>query len=206
MKVLRVCLILFLLQLGALFLATSCCEELYTYQWSDLSLTHIDNRGAEPIEASDNRLSAIAYALRVHMGFDFVYQQPCFKGFINSAYATSCLETYSTNDTIVGISVFPLSDFDENHLSGTSLEDYFAAKRRNSVTTYSSLEEKLAQAVPIADFLEQINEQAEYDLFTDFDLLLLKEPTLDSVFQFVVEVELSSSAVLRDTTESIVLY
>lgn len=205
MKVLRVFLILFLLQLAALFLATSCCEELYTYQWSELFTTNLDNRDAEPIEATEGRLPAIAYGIGVNMNFEFVYQQPCFKGFVNSAYATSCLETYTSNDTITDIRVFTLSDFDETHLAGKEVSDYFAADKRRTVTYYSTQEDQLAQALPFSTFIEELQEN-DYDLLTDFDLLLLKEPTLDSVFQFIVEIELASSSILIDTTESIVLY
>ncbi len=205
MKILRVFLILFLLQLATLLLTTSCCEELYTYQWSELFTTNLDNRGAEPIEATESRLPAIAYGIRVNMGFDFVYQKPCLKGFLNSAYATSCAETYTPNDTIRDLRIFALSDFDETHLARMDLSDYFAADKRRSINYYSNREDRLAQAVPFSTFIADLQEK-NYDLFTDFDLLLLQEPTLDSVFQFVIEIELASQMVLTDTTESIVLY
>ena len=205
MRVLRVFAILLLLQLSILFLATSCCDELYTYQWSSLFVYNLDNRGENPQFSEETRFPAIAYGIGLSLDFELVHNQPCFNGLVNSAYATSCEESYTPNDTISDIRIYALSDFDESHPAGTPLSDYFAADKRRYVASYSSREEKLAQAVPISSFIED-HQQNNFYLFTDFDLFLLREPTLDSVFQFVVEVELVSQTVLIDTTESVILY
>ncbi len=205
-KFLRVFVILVFLQIGTLVLTTSCCEDTFTYSWSELYLSNIDNRGENPTTAEENRLPAIAYAIGMSMEPEFVHYESPLSGFSNSAYAFSCAESYQRNDTIDAIRIRALSDFDESHPVGTDLTDLFAAKTRGTVTTFSNLDEKTEHAIAVNSFVENVNESSIYDLLTDFDLFLLKSPTQESEFQFIVEVELSNEKVLVDTTESIILY
>ncbi|MGB1241882.1 MAG: DUF5034 domain-containing protein [Chitinophagales bacterium] len=199
-------MILVFLQIGTLVLTTSCCEDEFTYSWSELYLSNVDNRGENPITAEDNRLPAIAYAIGMSMELEFVHYESPFNGFSNSAYAFSCDESYRRNDTIKAIRIRALSDFDESHPVGTELGDLFAAKTRGTVTAFSTLEDKTEHAIAVSSFAENVNDSSPYDLLTDFDLFLLESPSQEAAFQFIVEVELLNAKVLVDTTDSIVLY
>jgi len=166
----------------------------------------VDNRGERPITAEENRLPATAYAIGMSMLYEFVHYESPLNGFSNSAYAYSCDESYRRNDTIEAIRIRALSDFDEFHLAGTDLTDFFAAKMRSTVTAFSSTEDKIEHAIAVSSFVENVNESSPYYLLTDFDLFLLKKPSEEAVFQFIIEVELSNEKILVDTTDSIILY
>lgn len=210
MKTIRIFFLCFLLQMLALVLTTSCCESELHYVWKNVFLTNMDNRGETLIVLEDNELPAIAYTIGVELEVDFTFgfqpQKNYLNDFANTAYATSCSEIYILSDTLLGVRIYALNDFDATHPSGAELTEYFVAQSRKAVNHNSSREDRLATAENIPTFIEEVNTNVEDAGFSRFDLLLLKSPETTSNFQFVVELETANKGILRDTTENVILY
>jgi hypothetical protein len=114
---------------------------------------------------------------------------------IGAIFATKIIENHVTNvecyqikynNNITALTIFSLQNFDSSHLANTSLNDYFKIR-------YSELNN--AEHISIEKLINT----------TEFALLLFAEPKLDSVFRFVVKVDLSDGSYLSDTTKTIKL-
>ena len=114
---------------------------------------------------------------------------------MSSAYACSCLVGYdgSREEALVEFSVNTLNDFDEDHLAGSSINDLLMYQG-----SYLDLD---SQAFP--DFLSE--EMAGKLRFEDMRLSLTSAPTIDSVFQIEVVMELSTGERYVRQSEAFVL-
>jgi len=206
MKTLKVLFGLFVLQFIAIFVLESCCESLNEYTFIDIHTQMLDNQGETPIllDSLQNRVPASAFAIEVKFESDLwfaSFQYPHWQPFVSTSMATTCAEFFETNMRIEKINVSVLGDFDNERGNNAEVDDYF--KARNLLTEYDS-------PSGLASFIDTYNEGFEGEKSSyygdGFHLFLTQTPSIDSVFQFIIAVDLNNDTQLIDTTEQVILY
>lgn len=109
---------------------TGCCEELVNVCLSsdEIQVVAYDNADSLAVEAGDDFVFGKALMLRMSFtGYRTYCSKPRSVSFINSAYATSCDETYVYKhaDTIVHMTIYADKDYDAQHPAGTELNELF---------------------------------------------------------------------------------
>lgn len=177
LKILKVLTTIFLLRLC--FALTSCCENIYKYYYKEIELICLNNSGKEPVETSEKVIPVKAFGFRVKLEKvleDYTYHSNF--GF-HKAVAMSCDYKFELKSKLNAIKIFTLTNFDQNHLSGSEITDYFLA-RKSSETNINYSE--------VGTLLNRIN--ADYireNYESNFDFFITQYPILDSVYQFKIE-------------------
>ena len=114
---------------------------------------------------------------------------------MNSAFACSCLPGFDGSNTeeLLDFTITTINDFDADHLAGSNIIDLFQYQ--------GGFFEPDDQ--PLADFLVQ--EQSGKLTIEDMRLRLLEAPSLDSVLQIKVRMELSTGEVYEELSPAFVL-
>jgi hypothetical protein len=198
MRIKKIALVLFT---GfALRLVVSCCdcpeEAVFKYTFDCIEARHLDNAGKIPVLVETGAILKEAYGLQLEFS---VLQLACnktvhFSGF-NSAYAMSCgcppeLQ-YLAQDTISGIKIKTLADFDQSHPADSDISDLFKVlpdREYLSIQEFIAAPETIYYEKPTKDHL---------------DLFLMQAPTLGGEFRFQVELVLSNGTILTAVTTPI---
>jgi hypothetical protein len=117
---------------------------------------------------------------------------------ISSARATSCDEDYIYIDKIEYIKILANADFDENHHRETDLSSLFKGIIPFHNNYYDDLPKSIEQVI------FDLN-QSDGQYISRFDLLLLSEPKLDSIFCFTIEIGLNDNRILTAKTDTVIL-
>lgn len=109
---------------------TGCCEQIVNVCLTSdqIQVVAYDNGDSLAVEAGEDFVFGKALMLRMSFTGPRQYcNNPRPASFINSAYATSCGETYIYKhlDTIASITVSADKDYDAQHPAGTALNDLF---------------------------------------------------------------------------------
>ena len=114
---------------------------------------------------------------------------------MNSALACSCLGGFDGSNTeeLVDFTITTINDFNADHLAGSDIIDLFQYE--------GGFFEPDDQ--PLADFLMQ--EQSGKLTIEDMRLRLLEAPSMDSVLQIKVRMELSTGEVYEELSPAFVL-
>jgi hypothetical protein len=167
----------------------SCCEG-YAYKWAYIIAKNLDTRNKmENIYYENDSVSREDYGIRIHF-FEqkLISQVPAL--FLNDLYATSCDESYPTEDTIVDITIITLKPFNANTAAGEDVSEYFL---------------ELFHQYPIEQEIERIN-QDKWSMVDYIDLEVIDSTLYESEHQFIVNVHLSDNRIMSDTTEPVILY
>ncbi|MFK7908627.1 MAG: DUF5034 domain-containing protein [Chitinophagales bacterium] len=206
MKTIKVLFALLALQFISIFVLESCCEDIREYVFIDIQAQLSDNQGENPVllDSLQNRVPASAFAIEVKLENDFWFswlQNRHWQPFVPTAMATSCDEFYKTDAQIKKINVSVLGDFDNERRNNAEIPDYF--KARNLLTDYDAPSD-------LTSFIDTYNKSLEGEkssyLGNGFHLFLTQTPSIDSVFQFIITVDLQDDTQLIDTTRQIILY
>lgn len=202
MEINKIILILLLPLLVELMVA--CCDCLeptyFNYTYCGLTVNNLDNSGAAPNVAQSNKISKVAFGIRVviNRNENICKAKPNKSFFFQSAYATSCdcpFEfQYLPLDSINSVKVVTKNDFNAGHLENSDVSEYFFVFGGNEFST-------------IGEYITNIVTTL-YDFSSPtlaFDLLLMTPPTIGLEQQFKVEVELSDGRILTAQTELIEL-
>jgi hypothetical protein len=181
----------------------SCCNCMgldlnFFYSNKAFKAIHLDNSGPNPIETAANEVNKNAYGIRINME---AAKTACVSPrnpsiFWASAYATSCEcqpdSTFSAKDWIVLIKIKTVNDFDEKHLAGSDVTDYFKVYEKPNFKE-------------IGTFLKE-NETIFIDdmpMKYNIDLLLMSAPLKGKEHIFNIELTLSNGNVLSQQTKAI---
>lgn len=179
-------------------LVVACCDcmepliEHYTNR--TLTIHNLDNAGNEPAESTSVSIKKAAYGIRIKL---FREKTACIEPtkllFIQSAYAMkkcNCPEPnqFFAKDSITGIKIITLNDFDNGHLANTDISAYFKVY---SSHTFSTIENYIKRSIVLFD-------ESEFE--TSLDLLLMTSPVLNSQHQFKIQVSLSDGRVIEEKT------
>ncbi len=206
MKTIKVLFALLALQLISIFVLESCCKNVYEYTFIDIQAQLTDNQGENPVllDSLQNRVPVSAFAIEVKFENDLWFsslQNRHWQPFVSASMATTCAEFFETDVRIEKINVSVLGEFDEERGNNAEVTDYF--KARNLLTKYDSPSD-------LTSFIGTYNqgfEENKGDYYgRGFHLFLTQTPTIDSVFQFIISVDLNDDTQLIDTTRQINLY
>ena len=172
-----------------LFINTGCgCKDSYVIMDRDLLIVkNLNNSGAVPNEwplyYNTDTIPARAYGIRIK------FKDRTVEDHISN------VERYKIvyQRQITGLNIYCLNNFDLNHPAGANLNDYFKIRK----AFYS----RPKNAVPINSMIDEINNSHN----GEFDLLLYQEPELDTLYQFVITVNLSDGNQLSDITQIVKL-
>lgn len=180
-------------------LAACCnCDDSIHFSYSNCSMTisNLDNSGAEPVVTQSNTISKDAFGIRVEIfrNEHICKVKPNNSFIFQSAYAMSCdcppEFLYFPVDSIIDLKITSLKDFDSEHLADADVSEYFYVRDGNNFTA-------------LAKYLDW-NLSVAYDYTNpslEFDLLLMYPPTMGAEQQFAVAIELSDGRVFNAQTE-----
>lgn len=201
MKLKKVFLLLLLLVIAETWMACCDCEapKYYNYTHTGMVLLNLDNRGQNPVIASDYPIPKEAYGIRIILTTEATARQkPAFSFFIQSAYAFSCKceagTQYLPRDSVVNLRIFTLNDFDAEYPAGSEISDYF---RILSSDHYTTVPGYLSQSGATFTY----NEPREVLLNT----MLLQPPVQKGNYRFRIEIELSDGRIFNKETDMIEL-
>jgi hypothetical protein len=180
----------------------SCCDcaepEHFRYTNSELAVSNLDNSGQFPEESNTPEIIKSAYGIRVRVLTELACLEKKRSFIIGNAYATSCdcepgLQ-FHPKDSVTGIKVFSLNDFDSLHSAGSDISAYFMVY-------------KLYRFSDISDHLDK-DDPSFYDdqeRLKALDLLLITAPSTGTQHRFAVEVHLSDGRILKKQTPAVEL-
>jgi hypothetical protein len=175
----------------------SCCGGSFRFRWTDLNLKSLDNSGQNPIETTSKHINKNAYGIRIEFQEEQIANH--FRPeIISSAMATSCDDDYIYIDTIKYLRILSNADFDENHLRNTDLSSLFKGIIPFHKNYYDDLPKDVEQVI------KDLNQNNDEHI-SSFDLFLLHEPKLDSIYCFTIEIGLNNNSVLTGVTDTLVL-
>jgi hypothetical protein len=182
-------------------LIIGCCECLdsvfFEYTNCSVSLENLDNSEEAIQVSSDNQVPKAAFGLRLKLERK---QDMCSKSweplFITGAFATTCdcppEIIFQPLDSVLSVRIKTQSDFDATHPAGSDLSEYF------SILSYREF-------IPLAEYLDDLQNDLYYLLPLEFDLMLMTAPPLSGDYQFEVEIELSDGRKLSNTSPTVTL-
>ncbi len=183
------------------FLACCDCQDpqLYKYTNNRLILQHVDNRGQSLEITTQGTALKEAYGIRITVeGETSAYLVPSTWSTLSRSYAFSCRcgaeIQYLPKDSITGLRIITLADFDAQHPAGTEVNDYFKLYTWNDF-------------VNIPDFLKGSAKIFYYDEPKQIILnaLLMQAPEATGEFRFKVEIDLSDGRLFSGETSTITL-
>ncbi|PHN04187.1 DUF5034 domain-containing protein [Flavilitoribacter nigricans] len=185
----------------AVNILSSCCECLesmfFDYTNCSISVEELDNSRLQPEVSSNKMILKEAFGLRVNVERkqDLCHQRST-PLFVTSAFAFSCEcppETvFQPLDSILTIQITTLRDFDDTHLSGSDVSEYFSVLLST-------------EFISIDEFISNLRNEVydlEYDILK-FDLMLMTPPPATGAHQFAVSLELSDGRVLSKSSSII---
>ncbi len=151
-------------------------------------------------DADSIPLNAYGISLNYTSGFVF---NPVEKnnGFslMNTAYACKCVVQFpKPNDPIASLAIYTLNDFDDAHLSGSDVTEYFVYL----FYEHNTLRYNKKSIYEIRDFFEGISGTVPVSIATYLD----KNPTLNNTVAFEVIVTLVSGKKFTNRTPPVTLY
>lgn len=169
------------------------------YTNTTLELQHLNNSGQSAIVAPENKVLKEAYGLRIRIGCETT---ACNRGrtsfFINPAYAFSCgCEApiqYHPKDSVTGLKVITLNDFDALHPAGSDITARF---KMFSGYVFTDLAGYLESKPPV------FNAHGVKNIV--LDALLMEPAAQTGNHRFRVEVDLSDGRVLETETSMVEL-
>ncbi|KAF0130052.1 MAG: hypothetical protein FD155_1838 [Bacteroidetes bacterium] len=175
---------------------TSCCEclesSIFRYTFNSIETVHINNAGEKPIFVNDGTISKEAYGLLIRLSLSQIAAGSRLSGF-SSANAMRCdcppEMQYIAQDSLAGIRIFTLNDFDAAHLSDSDISDFFSVN-------YAS----------ISDYLEN-PAKVYYDPVAQDSIImyLMYAPEFSGEHQFKVEIAISDGSTLSAVSSPIIL-
>ena len=200
MKANKVILILFFPFL--IEIIVSCCNcsepEVATFTHTNVLLEHLDNSGESSRTTISDSILKEAYGLQINLDREFLACNPLQNhSFFISSYALSCdcnQIAYIPREYVTDIIIISSHDFDNTHLAGDDISEYFKVLKSHSyqsITEYLKKEEKDF----VYDYLSTLRVQ----------LLLMTPPTLNEFHEFKVQIFLSDGRILEQTTTPIYL-
>ncbi len=205
MKTLKV---FFLLSLPILLeVMIACCKCSPTQESNfvncDFEAHHLIFTGDYPeITTADSTLKTVyGIQIAVNRKENICSAQSSF--YFNAAYACSCVPLYSFNATnaITKINIITINEFDEQHLAGSDISDYFIAEEYSksySIPNYINTRDSILYSdVSFTD--------SNFDEWTT-DLFLKTPPAGNSEHQFKVIVTFSDGQILEEQLSPIKLY
>lgn len=187
MKIRKIFTLLFLLLVSEVWIACCDCSEpqYYQYTHTGMVLLNLDNRGQNPVIASDYPIPKAAYGIRIVLTTEAtVWQKPAFSFFIQNAYAFSCKceagTQYLPRDSVINLRIYTLNDFDAQYPAGSEISDYFRILNSDHYTT-------------ISDYVRQSGTTFSYKEPREvmLNIMLIQPPLQKGNYRFRIEIELS---------------
>lgn len=160
------------------FAVSSCKRNTIHYYTTGISLSHYDNCGPF-IRPAGNTVGDSGYVMRINYASDQT-----------SYYSVDDNNTYALANLPTAIRIYSLQQFDTLHPAGTLLNEYFIA----GPGIHSTAEDVVTGFPYTQDY---------YPTHDPDDLWLMKAPTNQGAYNFIVEMAFDNGALLRDTTSPI---
>lgn len=178
-----------------------CCSEHHTitYQWASMKLVHLDNSGAEPLEADGLPVPAAAYGIRMTLKDSAIITGMHFSP-LPVAYATSCYEvyTYINRDTVLDLHIHSLTGGVSGELKDVT-SDFLVLPLYFSSSATSIAEEFIS----IPALVQSLNSRPSP--LQRINLIKIRNMEQRSDIQFIVTMDLTGGKTLADTTVSVTL-
>ena len=183
-----------------LWLLAGCCttEQTFHFQWTGITLTHLDNRGASAVESTSDSISARAYGIRMKIA-DQMQMAARFTP-LPTAHATSCAEifTFVNQDTLRALRIHAIAS--DSGSAPLEVTDLF----RVMAVGPGPVPQRLEKFLTIPELVRRMNENTgEHLLCID----VIRSGSLDrsNGTRFTVTMELSGGRTIVDTTGTITL-
>lgn len=153
-------------------------------------LFNLDNSGYGPKIATSDSVPEEAFGLRLQLEREKTAFYKSFQPvFFQSAYAFTRMcppPQIRPRDSVTGIKVFTLNDFNASHQAGSDISAYFKVFERNSFT-------------PIEDYIKKYQTvlYTDQQLEETRDILLMTPPVLNKRHQFKVEISMSDGRLIE---------
>lgn len=193
--------LIILMTIFAIRVLVSCCDCLDStylkYTFDSIETVHIDNSGQNPNYINSGTIPKEAYGIQIQQTLRQIALNDFKISGFSSAYATSCdcppEFQYFAQDSIIGLRIITLNDFNNTHSSNSDISEYFSIYNYEGYTS-------------ISDFLNNpaivYYEPVSIDII---EIYLMQAPEITGEHQFKVELSLSNGSVLSSTTSIITL-
>jgi hypothetical protein len=178
----------------------SCCNcpETITskYTFNSIETAHIDNSGELPVYIKNGTISKESYGIQIELSLKqiAINHKLDLSGFSSTHAMTCCCPPefeYFAQDSMIGINITTLNDFDLLHKENSVISEYF------KVYIYSDY-------YTIQDFLEFPAEMYEEQMLKYIlELYLMKSPEIIGEHSFKIDILLSNGTTLTATTTAI---
>lgn len=183
-------------------LSLSCCDcpetNTFKYTFDSIQLFHLDNSGKKPVIVNSGTIPKEAYGMQIEFSLG-----PMASGSIpdltlfNSACAYDCFcppeFEYVAEDTISGMKIISLNDFDDTHPADSDISEYFKVHTGMVYRTFQEYTDH-----PENIYFDKPSRE-------DIEILLMQPPTFTGQHQFRAEIELSDGTTLVATSTLISL-
>ncbi|MDR2009176.1 MAG: DUF5034 domain-containing protein [Bacteroidales bacterium] len=175
------------------------CEEVETYyfEWNNMSVSDLEiyyeNEELNYRQTDKLTFNPLTYGTRIEFDYQVLANSEKAKiNIIQSAYAfTKPSDKYILKDTVSSIMITTEYDFDDEHLAGSNVTEYFK-------TRYGG------EFIPVDSRLKDINAVRSYEVRnTKYDIYLRENPSSGSKQKFNIEVKFGSGKTLTQQTEEI---
>jgi hypothetical protein len=170
------------------FLLVSCKKEYdnYLYETVSINLSNADNSGENVVLTNIDSIPKESYAINV----EYTMNQTGVDG----DYIINGESNFKNEYQVSSFNIYALENFDTNHPSGESLNDYFLFSSGAAYYTTNTIES--INNVGSGNF----NGEWGVETWKSSQYLILMRPPLNNgIYSFVVEIVQSNNSVLIDT-------
>lgn len=174
-----------------------CNPQSFHFKWKSLDLSSasytINSGHVYPEDYSGNDFWGKNFMLRVRLNGELVAANcPSRPGFVNQAYACSCVEdSYESNSVVSDLKVFTVNPYDSVHAADAEVTEYFKSP-------HFAFEG--ADGLGPLDLQLSAKNRYFWEAGTNYELYLETKPTYTGKHQFKVIVYFSDSSSYTATT------
>jgi hypothetical protein len=177
----------------------SCCPKADTkFEWTSFTVGFVEKPSKDDIlnyfESTNSEIFYNKLGIKLSLKGKFVANNTInFSLFKPLNAAFDCFYYFQPKYKITKLQVLPLSDYDQNKLKNSDLSDYFKVLGNNG------------KLLSVSDFIKDqndingvIRDDSRYN--EPIILFLQNAPSIDSLFNFVINVKLENDVIFSDTT------
>lgn len=177
----------------------NCDNTYYSFTYSDVSVTNIDNSGQWSKPTNKNEMASASVAFEVNViGSDPVLLEDAISSYSGSGNALgqscNCEDLYLASDSIQKITIRTLYDINADFCCGDDVSALFLANNCFECEDIGSF------YVNLNDLIARINPEAFYHVPSNNFLLYLNTSVENTVAQFEVEILLSNGETITTQT------
>lgn len=173
-----------------------CPDDPVFFEFSDLSISNLDNSGAWGEGTSSDSMfdEAVSFRIMINGYFEPVKFQSSFlssTGF-SSCYAFECEQILEPIHPIVSTTITTLYPIDNSILENSDVSNLFVASESSLGNLYQ----------PLNSYIAGLKDKLYFDFSESFNIYL-KSKVLNDKARFIISIRLDNDSIISDTTNTI---